>query len=122
MRSRFDRTNWQARVVAYRPVEVATDGGDLVVVFRYGGLPELFAVRFSLTRMPEGPQTGEVCESLDDWAQEVDWVLEEELNTAWWRQPSGPWRTTGWSSFDGEARWVSAEHSPGATRAARTPA
>lgn len=81
VRSRFDRTNWQARVVAYRPVEVTTDGGDLVVVFRYGGLPELFAVRFSLARMPEGPQTGEVCESLDDWAQEVDWVLDEELNT-----------------------------------------
>ena len=79
--TRFDRTNWQARVVAYRPVEVTTDEGDLVVCFRYLGHPELFAVRFSLARMPEGPQTGEVCESLDDWAQEVDWVLDEELNT-----------------------------------------
>ena len=81
VRSRFERTNWQQRVVAYRPVDVTTDGSDLVVVFRYGGLPELFAVRFLLARMPEGPQTGEVCESLDDWAQEVDWVLDEELNT-----------------------------------------
>lgn len=81
VRSRFDRTNWQARVVSYRPVEVTTDGSDLVVRFRCDGHPELFAVRFSLGLMPEGPQTGEVCESLDDWAQEVDWVLDEELNT-----------------------------------------
>ena len=106
VQSRFARTNWQARVVAYRPVEVTTDGSDLVVVFRYGGQPELFAVRFTLARMPEGPQTGEVCERLDDWAQEVDWVLDEELNTGMaetaertvaddgvvllhWRNPSG---------------------------------
>lgn len=81
VRSRFDRTNWQARAVAYRPVEVTTDGSDLVVRFRYEGHVGLFAVRFALGRMPEGPQTGEVCESLDDWAQEVDWVLDEELNT-----------------------------------------
>lgn len=106
VRSRFDRTNWQARVVAYRPVEVTTDRSDLVVRFRYEGHPELFAVRFSLGRMPEGPQTGETCESLDEWAQEVDWVLDEELNTRMvetaertvaddgevtlrWRNPSG---------------------------------
>jgi hypothetical protein len=106
VRSRFDRTDSQARVMAYRPAEVTTDGSDLVVVFRYGGHPELFAVRFSLALMPEGPQTGEVCESLDDWAQEVDWVLDEELNTGMvetadrtvaddgvvtlrWRTPSG---------------------------------
>jgi hypothetical protein len=81
VRSRFDRTGWQARVVAYRPVEVTTDGSDLVVAFRYEGHSELFAVRFSLDRMPEGPQTGELCESLEDWAQEVDWGLDEELNT-----------------------------------------
>lgn len=106
VRSRFDRTNWQARAVAYRPLEVTTDGSGLVVAFRYEGHSELFAVRFSLARMPEGPQTGEVCESLDDWAQEVDWVLDEELNTCMvetaerisadggviilqWRNPSG---------------------------------
>lgn len=66
----------------------------------------MFAVRFSLDRMPEGPQAGEVCESLEGWAQEVDWVLDEELNTCMvqsaertvtgdglvilhWRNPSG---------------------------------
>jgi len=81
VRSRWEGVNWQARVVAYRPVEVTTDGSDLVVVLRYEGYPELFAVRFSLDLMPEGPQTGEVCDSLDDWAEEVDWVLDEELNT-----------------------------------------
>jgi hypothetical protein len=106
VRARFDRTDWQARVVAYRPVEVTTDGSDLVVRFRYEGHADLFAVRFSLGRMPEGPQTGEVCEPLDEWAQEVDWVLDEELNTGMvqtaertvmedglvflrWRNPSG---------------------------------
>ena len=106
VRSRFEQTNWQARVVAYRPVEFTTEGSDLVVRFRYQGHPELFAVRFSLDHMPQGPQTGEVCESLDEWAQEVDWVLDEELNTRMvetaertvaddgevtlrWRNPSG---------------------------------
>ncbi len=106
VRSRFDRMNWESLVVAYRPVEVATDGSDLVIRFRYEGHAELFAVRFSLARMPEGPQTGEVCESLDDWAEEVGWVLDEELNTRMvetaertvaddgvvtlrWRNPSG---------------------------------
>lgn len=52
VRSRFQRTNWQARAVAYRPVEVTTDGSDLVVTFRFEGHPETFAVRFSLARMP----------------------------------------------------------------------
>lgn len=106
VRSRFDRTDWQARVVAYRPEEVTTEGSNLVVSFRYEGYPELFAVRFSLDSMPKGPQTGEVCESQDDWAEEVDWVLDEELNTCMvqtaertmtehgliilrWRNPSG---------------------------------
>ncbi len=65
-----------------RPVEVTSDGRDLRVVFRYGRHAELFAVRFSLVRMPEGPQTGETCQSLEDWAEEVAWVLDEELNTA----------------------------------------
>ena len=69
-------------MVAYRPVEVTTDGSDLVVVFRYGALPELFAARFSLDLMPERPQTGEICESLDDWAEEVYWVLDEQVNTS----------------------------------------
>ena len=45
-------------------MEVTTDGSDLMVVFRYEGYAELFAVRLSLDRMPGGPQTGEVCESL----------------------------------------------------------
>jgi hypothetical protein len=79
--SRFNRTDWQARAVGHRPVKVTTDGSDLVVVFRYAGRSEVFAVRFSLDLMPEGPQTGELCESLEDWAQEVDWVLDEELDT-----------------------------------------
>ena len=106
VRSRFERTSWQARVVAHRPAEVTTDGSDLVVTFRYEGHPETFAVRFSLARMPEGPQTGKVCDSPDEWAEEVDWVLDEELNTRMvetaertvaddgmvtlqWRNPSG---------------------------------
>lgn len=106
VRLRFARTNYHARVVAYRPVEVTTVGSDLVVVLRYEGYSELLAVRFSLDRMPEGPQTGEVCDALDDWAEEVDWVLDEELNTGMvqtaertvmedglvflrWRNPSG---------------------------------
>ncbi|GAA5115911.1 hypothetical protein GCM10023339_23750 [Alloalcanivorax gelatiniphagus] len=106
VRARFDATDWQARAVDYRPVDVTTDGRDLVVVLSHHGHSESFAVRFSLDRMPEGPQTGEVCESLVEWAQEVDWVVDEELSTGLvqtaerivaddgvvllrWRNPSG---------------------------------
>jgi hypothetical protein len=80
VRSRFDWVNWDSRG-AYRPQKVAVDGGDLLVTFRYEGYTELFGVRFSLDNMPQGPCTGDVCESLDDWAEEVDWTLDEELNT-----------------------------------------
>jgi hypothetical protein len=43
--SRFKQTDWQARAVAYRPAEVVPDGRVLMVVFRYEGYAELFALR-----------------------------------------------------------------------------
>ena len=82
LRSHFERVNWEQRFFPpYRPVEVTVAGDDLVVKFHYDGYAELFAVRFSLDRMPEGPCTGDVCQTVEDWAEEIDWTLDEELGT-----------------------------------------
>ena len=82
VRSHFERVNWEQRFFPpYRPVEVTVAGDDLVVKFHYDGYAELFAVRFSLDRMPEGPCTGDVCQTVEDWAEEIDWTLDEELGT-----------------------------------------
>lgn len=80
VRSQFERADW-ARRPPYRPVEVTVAGAELVVRFRYEGHIELFAVRFSLDHMPQGPCTGELCQTVEEWAQEVDWTLDEELGT-----------------------------------------
>lgn len=63
------------------PVEVLLDGEDLLVTFRWPAQPHLLGVRFRPSESPEGPSTGEVCLSPEEWAQEVGWVLMEELDT-----------------------------------------
>lgn len=80
VRALFERVDWDRRGV-YRTQEVAVNGSDLLVTFHYEGFPELFGVRFSLDNLPEGPCTGGVCDSVEEWAEEVDWTLDEELNT-----------------------------------------
>lgn len=57
------------------------DGTDIVVTFHWRDDPQLYGVRFSITEAPEGPSTGEVCETAEEWAQEVALVLMEELDT-----------------------------------------
>ena len=63
------------------PVEVLLDGDDLLVTFHWPDEPHLFGIRFHSSVSPEGPSTGDGCESPEEWAQEVDWVLTEELDT-----------------------------------------
>lgn len=63
------------------PVEVVLDGDDLLVTFRWPAQADLFGIRFSASESPAGPSTGELCESPEDWASEVGWVLMEELDT-----------------------------------------
>lgn len=65
----------------YAPVQVALDADDLLVTFRWRRDAEFYGVRFSLANVPTGPSTGEVCESPEEWAQEVGWVLDEEIGT-----------------------------------------
>jgi len=63
------------------PAQVILDGDDLLVTFRWSGEPHVFGVRFPLGVAPEGPSTGEVCASPEEWAWEVSLVLAEELGT-----------------------------------------
>jgi hypothetical protein len=63
------------------PMQFSLDGADLVATFRWPGEQHLFGVRFPTSDVPTGPSTGDVCESPDEWAQEVGLVLMEELDT-----------------------------------------
>ena len=63
------------------PMQALLDGGDLLVTFRWPSEPHLFGIRFPLAEAPQGPSTGEVCETTEEWATEVGWVLMEELGT-----------------------------------------
>ena len=65
----------------FAPAHVALDAEDILVTFRWRGDSQLYGVRFALADVPTGPSTGEVCESPDAWAQEVSWVLDEEIGT-----------------------------------------
>lgn len=55
---------------------------DVLVVLR-GVLNDdrCYGVRFSLASMPYGPNTGGVCESVERWAREVGWDLDEAIGT-----------------------------------------
>lgn len=63
------------------PMDSLLDGADIIVTFRWRDHPQLFGVRFPTTQAPAGPMTGEVCETAEEWAQEVALVLMEELDT-----------------------------------------
>lgn len=54
---------------------------ELLVGFWWQREPTRYRVRLSLHLIPQGPSTGEVCESSAHWATEVGWVLMEELET-----------------------------------------
>lgn len=63
------------------PMRAVLDGTDIVVTFHWRDDPQLYGVRFSTMEAPEGPSTGDVCETAEEWAQEVALVLMEELDT-----------------------------------------
>lgn len=52
-----------------------------VVLRRVGVRHGPHAIRYSLARLPVGPCTGEVCDSVDQWAIEVAWDLDEVIGT-----------------------------------------
>jgi hypothetical protein len=63
------------------PMQAEQDGGELLVTFRWPGEPQRLGLRFWTSEAPVGPSTGEICDSPDEWAKEVGWVLMEELDT-----------------------------------------
>jgi len=57
-------------------------GHDIQVVLREVGSDHRpHAVRYSLAKLPYGPGTGEVCESVDQWAIEIACDLDEAIGT-----------------------------------------
>jgi len=62
------------------PVRALPDEDDLLITFHWPGEPDLFGIRFHPSESPVGPSTGDVCESPEEWADEVAWVLTEELD------------------------------------------
>lgn len=76
----------QGRVVSgpddeQTPMQALLDGADIIVTFHWRDDPQLYGVRFPTTEAPEGPSTGEVCDTAEEWAHEVALVLMEELDT-----------------------------------------
>ena len=61
--------------------QVELDRDHLLVTFRWPGEPHVFGIRFPIAEAPDGPSTGEVCDSPEEWAWEVSLVLAEELGT-----------------------------------------
>ena len=65
----------------FRIVRVDLVDGDVLVVFSGLHADVLNGVRFSLAHIPVGPLTGEVCNSVDEWASEVAIALDEASST-----------------------------------------
>jgi hypothetical protein len=63
------------------PMQAVLDGSDIVVTFHWRDDPQLYGVRFTTSEAPLGPCTGDVCDSAEEWAQEVGLRLMEELDT-----------------------------------------
>ena len=106
VRSRFARTNWEARVVSYRPAEVTAEGSDLVraVPLRRASRAASPSASPSAACLRDHRPARSATHS-DDWAEEVDSGPRRGAESpAWWRQPSGPSRTTGWSRSGGGTR------------------
>lgn len=62
--------------------EVGIDGDDIRVVLRKVGTDHRpHGIRYSLSRLPLGPWTGEECESVDQWAIEIAGDLDEVIGT-----------------------------------------
>jgi hypothetical protein len=55
--------------------------GDVLVVLSGLHADVLNGVRFSLAHVPDGPLTGTVCSSVDEWATEVAIALDEASST-----------------------------------------
>ena len=77
-------------------MQAVLDGSDLLVRFRWPGEPRPLCVRFPLSEVPDGPSTGEPCETPAEWAKEVGWVLMEELGTGLVRRGRRSVTRRGW--------------------------
>lgn len=70
-----NRHAWDHRLTFVDVEEV----GDrlLVVVRREPNREEKLGVYYQLSDYPKGPNTGELCATPDEWAQEIAWDLDE---------------------------------------------
>jgi hypothetical protein len=57
--------------------EVRLDGDRILVIVGLPETPGRFGVYYSLDCLPHGPNTGEVCDTPEDWAVEVAMDLDE---------------------------------------------
>lgn len=55
------------------------DNGQVLVLFEVEA--ERFGVHYSLADLPYGPNTGEPCDTPGEWAQEIGWDVDEQVDT-----------------------------------------
>jgi hypothetical protein len=70
----------------YVPLGVSIEGRTLLVTFRRTSISvprddTAYGLQFSLRTLPRGTNTGEECQDVEEWAQEVRWDLDEEIGT-----------------------------------------
>lgn len=65
----------------YQPVDVEADGADVRLTLRIRDDPTTYVILLSAQPPYLGKSTGEPCESPQDWAEEVWWMLMEEVDT-----------------------------------------
>jgi hypothetical protein len=58
---------------------VELDRDQVMIVIRTG--EQRFGALYSLAELPFGPNTGEPCDTPRDWAEEISWDMEEQMDT-----------------------------------------
>jgi hypothetical protein len=64
-------------LVAFERADLSRN--HVLVVFRVDG--QRFGVHYSLSNLPNGPNTGMPCESPEQWAVEIGWDINEQVGT-----------------------------------------
>ncbi|MGW0230799.1 hypothetical protein ACWDWO_21010 [Actinopolymorpha singaporensis] len=65
----------------YAGVEVVEEAEAMLVVFRWRRDPNVYALEVDYPTVPESPMTGEPVDSAEEWAQDLEMHLAEELGT-----------------------------------------
>ena len=65
----------------YEFVDATMTGRRVLVSFRHGDPPDVYAVELDAASPLSGASAGEMCSTVDEWAREVHWLLDEEIGT-----------------------------------------